>query len=81
MTDSEDNIVWIKQINSQYENKGTANKYEMRKRMRKQPLRNLLGHNGEVAALPEGAERWLTGLDSILLQEEQSRGYEMEEHI
>lgn len=62
---------YYSKFNSEYENKGTANKHKMRKHMRKQTLGNLLGHNCKVTALPEGTERWFTGLDSILLQEVQ----------
>lgn len=32
-------------------------------------MRNLLGHDREVAALPERTEGWFTGLDSILTGE------------
>lgn len=41
-------------------------------------MRNLLGHNCEVTALPEGAESWFTGLHSILQWEVKSGEYEME---
>lgn len=43
-------------------------------------MRNLLGHNCEVTALPEGAERWFTGLDSIL-PGEVKREHERDEKI
>ncbi len=47
----------------------------------KQTMRNLLCHDCKVTALPEGAESWFTGLDSILPVEAKSREYEMKEYI
>lgn len=43
-----------------------ANIFELMKHIRKQTMRNLLGHNCKVTALPEGAESWFSRLDSIL---------------
>lgn len=47
----------------------SVNIYELLKHIRKQTISNLLGHNCEVTALPEGAESWFSGLDSILPEE------------
>lgn len=42
------------------------NIYDLLKQIGKKAMNDLLGHNSKVAALPEGAMSWFTGLDAIL---------------
>lgn len=53
----------------------------IQQKCRLKTMRNLLGHNCKVTALPESIESWFTGLDSILPGEVKSREYVVKRKI